>query len=950
MFKKYKAFMISLASLTLLIVSIFLIGLGSDIRPDADFVITYREVSSLDYVTQQGQVNQLITPTIESYLVPNSPTADVKEGGKDPMNQTGSSNALESFYEVDSDGNETTTKILDNAYLKDENGINTSNYDLEYLLEQAEWGNKHVIDALSNWTQFDWLISSIDEVASDTKDVITGYNQTATFFQHDLASYDSFSLSSNPAADDDSITASGSDIYDISGYSMGMAESIHTNDTKTKWTIELRDDYKWITSGDDHGEVVNARDFAFAIEQQVRVSNGASSSYQIIDYSNINGVNSCISAQTNASNPDNWSEIPECKNIVVSQEEYNNLSSDVTDIENKSQVGVIYSGTADEPGFTIEYILSATTTYFPTLLMNSSFYPVDYSWWVETFGDPLNGQDKLSSTGKDSSSQYGKSASYYRSNGAYYIDSFDATYQTVFLANPYYANSNNVLSGGVDLQQADKWIYRVSTEPATQVTLFKNGYSSYSLLDDSVASAVTSDPGSSQYIQATLSNPNSRYYTYNVSSDSKTGNSEYILDDDFRRAMTYALDRTSYLNLNGQDSAYPGQTFTPMRLGTATLDGKTTDFVDFAEKMKYQAYPGDTRNDNTLTTLDSSERNKTLSMSVDDLNDPNSSISRDDDITNVEAARYYYEEFSAKFPSAPKLDSSNNDIVLKQISTDANSDVTYKAWNESMDSAGIPIVIYPVSAPGTQFWTEYYSGENWDVISLQWNPDYTDPMAFLNLFLTPDFGRKTNNSGGWTYLYGDAPGEYSITSGTQSESGLISLLNDSQRMDMYFSQTSVSELYTGELTVFSADGKATGATQKLDKSTNVENWELVLNNLVNILSYNPNSSSPSGDIDGIPSDYYKTIYYEDFWQISDEERFLYYTVMEMLIRDGAPVAVLSNETVSTTASRLIFMTTPPVGYSNYTYAYDCRNAAAGMPDCDDLIGTREKMQKVASLN
>ena len=142
MLKKYRSFFLSLAALTLIIVSVFLIGAGTDIRPDADFVITYREVSSLDYITQQGNTNELITPTIEGYISPQSSTADEIEGGLDPMSQ--GSNALESILEYDDAGNPTSQLVLDNAFLDLDSSstYNSSYYDLEYLINQAELGNK----------------------------------------------------------------------------------------------------------------------------------------------------------------------------------------------------------------------------------------------------------------------------------------------------------------------------------------------------------------------------------------------------------------------------------------------------------------------------------------------------------------------------------------------------------------------------------------------------------------------------------------------------------------------------------------------------------------------------------------------------------------------------------------------------------------------------------------
>ena len=295
---------------------------------------------------------------------------------------------------------------------------------------------------------------------------------------------------------------------------------------------------------------------------------------------------------------------------------------------------------------------------------------------------------------------------------------------------------------------------------------------------------------------------------------------------------------------------------------------------------------------------------------------------------------------------------SDDKIVLKQVSSDANADVSYKALNNSFSDAGIPVTIYPQTSPGTQFWTDYYNGNNWDIISIQWNPDYSDPMAFLNLFVSPDFDRRTNNTGGWTYKDGDASAEQAtkISSGPSSE-GINGILNDSSKMQMYFGETNIKTIYNGKLTEFNTNGIPTGSTISLNSSDNVDNWKLALTNLRNILSYQGvNPESGDSDVHGsIDDEYFDTINYETFWTMSDEERFLYYTLMELLLVDGAPIITLSNETVSTTASRLIFMTTPPVGYSNYTYAYDCRNAGNGMPDCNDLSLTKTYMEEISKL-
>jgi len=969
--RKYKSLIIYFFIVVLFVGSLYIIGFVSPIRPNVDFVITYNEVPNLDYITGTGNYVEFIYPTMEGFINNQSQTSDPENGGKEP-----------SGFDISIQKEDTT---LDISKIQDSD--------------------------LNEWTQFDWFMN--ETTNSELKDDITNFNKTA--YYNVMLDDDLNNLYIDKS--DNSVTPLNK-IF-INDYVFTVAESINTNENNDRWLITLPDtpnDPLNNTTGASfwsNGDIVEPEDFGFALEQQVRIKNAAASSYQITDYSNINGVQSCLDSQylTNSNGDimtdtsgspvlkDSWFT-SQCENLVISRQEfydnYVETSSDKKEAYEKALldgVGLIYDnngydtdkdGKNDTSGRTVEYLLDQPTPYFANLLINSSFYPVNLDWWVETFGDPYNDDDV------ESSSLYGSTEEYFISNGAFYVKEFDSAYQTYYEKNIYYPYKNIVA--------ADDWIYRVAEEPATQSSLFNSGYSSFAKLEDAVSpsasAAAAENPTDYPYLQPTLSSPKTQYIFFNFSENSKTGNQKYIVNPNFRKAIQYGIDRTSYLNLEGRNNALPATLFSAGSMGSANLpidsngDGEIdssetenqfVDFVDWANLINYNVTPDPNDGTVSLNPYIYNDRIASTTASLDELNKPydpkedDLNISRIDQQRSVDAAQYYWNEFKKDFPNDSYVQSANFDnkntyIEIEYLSKDAQTDVLISALNEGLWSAEIPIEIkfnLDVSTVGTLFWSEYYAAENWDFMYLQWNPDYRDPLAFLKLLLTPDPTLQQNNSSSWTYLYGDqitldVLGNNSYTQ--ISESGLYSFVdkngNATFKVEQYFGNINPT-LFLGnspKITEFKDDGsinrKGDGTPNTISLSgTNENMWTEILLNFENILS---DQKSVPVDRDGIDSgknpdaladqsEYYKGINSGDFWSLSNEERFLYYLVMEILIKDSAPFIALANETVSTYANRLVFMTTPPVGYENYTYAYDCREADKGMPDCDSLASVKKNM-------
>jgi hypothetical protein len=147
-------------------------------------------------------------------------------------------------------------------------------------------------------------------------------------------------------------------------------------------------------------------------------------------------------------------------------------------------------------------------------------------------------------------------------------------------------------------------MFRAIDESSQQALLFKQGYSSYSILKEDAGSFAT-DPELAKYMQPSIAETNTRYTIFNMADDNNSallnesnddsdvptqtakGSSNRIFTQNinFRKAMMYAFDRGNSLTLAGVNEALPSRSFTPTGMGAlpnAEFDANDVDTSVFS--------------------------------------------------------------------------------------------------------------------------------------------------------------------------------------------------------------------------------------------------------------------------------------------------------------------------------------------------------------------------------
>lgn len=198
----------------------------------------------------------------------------------------------------------------------------------------------------------------------------------------------------------------------------------------------------------------------------------------------------------------------------------------------------------DDENFVVT--LESPKIYFEKLMAFSSFFPIN-----EAFYESVGG-----STG------YGLSADTILSNGPFIMESFDPSLEYTMVKNPNYWNAENVT--------LEKVVTRIIKEPTTQTSLYEKGeIDRLQLSADQVDQFADSDEkvefleGRTGYI----------YLSGNTKKEDKV-----LENDNFRKAVAYAIDKTVITEKVMKNGSLPSDYLIPKEFDT--LNGK--DFRDYS--------------------------------------------------------------------------------------------------------------------------------------------------------------------------------------------------------------------------------------------------------------------------------------------------------------------------------------------------------------------------------
>lgn len=220
----------------------------------------------------------------------------------------------------------------------------------------------------------------------------------------------------------------------------------------------------------------------------------------------------------------------------------------------------------DENSFTIIFDENQTPGIsFFLFHVLSGLYPVNRKY-IETEGGGID--------------EYGSNTSKFLTGGSFNFEPSDIVLgpqgYIILNKNEDYFDAENTISNKIKIY--------FSTDRNTNSTFFEDGYISQTYIPAEKINQYWSSPGYKEYL-----NKNTGYGTiaFGFNLDNETNGDSYIMDQDLRNAIYYAIDREKIMKIVGWDFSFPVNTWTAYGQ-YRTFDGKNieTYFFDLSTKSK----------------------------------------------------------------------------------------------------------------------------------------------------------------------------------------------------------------------------------------------------------------------------------------------------------------------------------------------------------------------------
>ena len=342
--------------------------------------------------------------------------------------------------------------------------------------------------------------------------------------------------------------------------------------------------------------------------------------------------------------------------------EYAYMLSDIGQIKNAAE---IIDGTKDKSELgvtavddnTLQVELNAPVSYFLSLMYFPTFYPVN---------------EEFFNTCPDT---YGTSPETTLSNGAFVLDSYEPAATEIHLTkNADYFDADNIKLAGID--------YQVIQDSQQSLLSYQSGDLDMTLLNGDQVDQVKDDPAFKAVGAGYL-----WYVTPNISAVPELAN------DNIRKALTFAIDRTAICEDVLKDGSKPTYTAVPMDFA-AGPDG--SDFS--ADQTKFQ------------------------------------DVCADD---TAKAAEYWQKGLDELGITSLTLDMKvDADDAPQKVAT-----VLQEQWQTALPGLTVTLTVEPKK----QRVQDLQDG-NYQLGLTRWGPDYADPMTYLGMWTTG----CSNNYGLWS--------------------------------------------------------------------------------------------------------------------------------------------------------------------------------------------------------
>ena len=387
--------------------------------------------------------------------------------------------------------------------------------------------------------------------------------------------------------------------------------------------------------------------------------------------------------------------------------EYAYMLSDIGQIKNAAE---IIDGTKDKSELgvtavddnTLQVELNAPVSYILSLMYFPTFYPVN---------------EEFFNTCPDT---YGTSPETTLSNGAFVLDSYEPAATEIHLTkNADYFDADNIKLAGID--------YQVIQDSQQSLLSYQSGDLDMTLLNGDQVDQVKDDPAFKAVGAGYL-----WYVTPNISAVPELAN------DNIRKALTFAIDRTAICEDVLKDGSKPTYTAVPMDFA-AGPDG--SDFS--ADQSKFQ------------------------------------DVCADD---TAKAAEYWQKGLDELGITSLTLDMVvDADDAPQKVAT-----VLQEQWQTALPGLTITLTVEPKK----QRVQDLQDG-NYQLGLTRWGPDYADPMTYLGMWTTG----CSNNYGLWSSTdYDDIIAKCTTGDLATDPEGRWSAMYDAEKIVM--DQSVIFPLYT----------------------------------------------------------------------------------------------------------------------------------------------------------
>ena len=387
--------------------------------------------------------------------------------------------------------------------------------------------------------------------------------------------------------------------------------------------------------------------------------------------------------------------------------EYAYMLSDIGQVKNAAE---IIGGTKDKSELgvtavddnTLQVELNAPVSYFLSLMYFPTFYPVN---------------EEFFNTCPDT---YGTSPETTLSDGAFVLDSYEPAATEIHLTkNADYYDADKIKLAGID--------YQVIQDSQQALLSYQNGDLDLTLLNGDQVDQVQDDPAFKAVGAGYL-----WYVTPNISAVPELAN------DNIRKALTFAIDRTAICEDVLKDGSKPTYTAVPMDFA-AGPDG--SDFS--ADQTKFQ------------------------------------DVCADD---TAKAAEYWQKGLDELGITSLTLDMVvDADDAPQKVAT-----VLQEQWQTALSGLTINLTVEPKK----QRVQDLQDG-NYQLGLTRWGPDYADPMTYLGMWTTG----CSNNYGLWSSTdYDDIIAKCTTGELATDPEGRWSAMYDAEKIVM--DQSVIFPLYT----------------------------------------------------------------------------------------------------------------------------------------------------------